>query len=600
MPNFELIIKSMTMKTNRIILFSVLACVLAGCQDKVEYEVRTDVQNKAFYKDLFMDTGMHMSSYRTMPVIDYLSLDYEYFFAPEWTDENQAIQSLAYCGSEEDENGVLLYPDGQPRFKLIYVNGGLASSHGRSLMAKGRNNYRQFVREGGSYIGSCAGAFLASYGLYVEGRTRRGYLGIWPGLANNTGFTDDYSYDIPAESPVLQYYDLGGDNSIEKIHHENGPFFSQWQSVEGTEVLTLNKAEGHQNAGQPGASAYKENVFSGRVIPSGEHPEQVPDGEVRDLMAAYVRYALDGTGVAKAKAALNNGETVMMDKSTGDRDPQHTMIGDKQCHHFVFALPKGATDVCIRLESLKDCNLSLFLADGTFAFRDDAKYKVENAESVKELAFDSLEEGLWYVGVQSEETVECEFGEHGYVYSGKTWLLNGAPYSISVSWNRKSKRVPSVKLAGPEFSGNALLATGADFNEYLKQLIDPKARVSNTDSTITKIVFCTGNNSTEGVRVDDIRSSVPVYASIDDKGTVTVTTPANEIVANADASFMFADFLALTSVENLAAVRTSGTKYFNEMFSGSVNFVKVDSTALFDMSKAETTGDMFLNCKDPE
>lgn len=584
------------MKTRSIVLLSVLACILSGCGSKAVYEVRTDVQNKAFYKDLFMDTGIKMSSYRTMPVIDYLSLDYEYFFATATDDENQGLQNLAYCGSEDDANGVLLYPDGQPRFKIIYVNGGLASNHGCSLMAKGRNNYRQFVREGGSYIGSCAGAFLASYGLYVEAKVRRGYLGIWPGLSNNTGFTADYSYDIPQDSPVLKYYDLGGDNFIEEIHHENGPFFSQWQTVEGTEVLTLNKAEGHPNDGQPGAIAYKENVFSGRVIPSGEHPEQVPDGEVRDLMAAYVRYALDGIGNAKAKAALNNGETVMMDKSTCDRDPQHTMIGDMQCHHFVFALPKDARNVHIRLESLKDCKLSLFLANGTFAFREDAQFKVENTESVKELVFDSLEAGLWYVGVQSEETVVCEFGEHGYAYSGKTWLLNGAPYSICVSWETKSKRTPEVRIAAPECSGNALLATGTDFNEYIRQLVNPDARTVDTDSTITKIVFSPNNPSTEGVRVDDIRSSVPVYASIDEAGVVTVTTAAEKFHANVDVAFMFSDLRALTEIGNLESVCTSGTKYFNEMFIRSVNFTPLDTT-VFDMGKAETSADMFLGCK---
>lgn len=580
------------MKTKSIIILAILVSLTAGCCNK-EYEVRTDVPNKAFYKDLFMDTGILMSSYKTMPVIDYLSLSYEYFFAPANNEENQEIQNRAYCGNEEDANGVLLYPDGQPRFKIIYVNGGLASIHGRSLMAQGRNNYRQFVREGGSYIGSCAGAFLATYGLYAEGLTRRGYLGIWPGLSDNTGFTDDYSYDIPEDSPVLKYYDLGGDNKIDTIHHENGPFFSQWNTVPGTEILAVNDAEGHPSDGQPGVIAYKADALSGRVIPSGEHPEQVKYGEVRDLMAAYVRYAIDGLGAAKAKTALKNGEVWVMDKTTADRDPQHTMIGDKQCHHFVFALPKGAKDVKIRLESLKDCDLSLYLANGTFAFSDDAQYRVENAESVKELSFDTLEEGLWYIGVQSQETVECEFGDNGFVYSGKTWLLNGVPYSISVSW--KGRKGPAVKVAAPEMSGNALLATGADFNEYLKQMSDPKAKVNSKDSVITKIVFRTNDPSTEGVRVDALYSSIPVYASIDN-GVVTVTTSAKEFVANVDASFAFADFLALEKVENLESVNTSETKYFNEMFSGSVNFEELLPIP-FDMGKAETKADMFLDCK---
>lgn len=60
-------------------------------------------------------------------------------------------------GSPEDENGILLYPDGEPRFRMIYVNGGLATQHGRSLGEDGRQRIRDYVAAGGSYLGSCAG-----------------------------------------------------------------------------------------------------------------------------------------------------------------------------------------------------------------------------------------------------------------------------------------------------------------------------------------------------------------------------------------------------------------------------------------------------------
>lgn len=583
----------------QLMLYSLLAIatLAAGCRSNgYDYEVRTDVPNKAFYKDLFMDTGLWMSDYRTMPVVDYLSLDYEYFFAPEPNDTNQVLQELAICGSDEDLNGVLLYPDGEPRFKIIYVNGGLASYHGRSLRAQGRNNYRKFIMNGGGYIGSCAGAFMASFGIADDNETMRGYLGIWPGFADNTDYIVNLAYDLPEDSPALRYYEFGGDRHIDVMKHYNGPFFSQWDSVEGTEVIAVNNAEGYPLDGKAAVIAYKADAFSGVVIPSGGHPEQVPDGEGRDLMAVYVRYAIDGLGAAKVKAALNNGEVRIMDKSTRDNEPLFTMIGDKQCHHFVFALPDGATDIKVRMESMQDCNLSLLLTNGTFAFREDAQYRVENSDKVKELTFDTLDAGLWYVGVQSEETVACEFGEHGYGYSGKTWLLNGAPYSICVSWNQKGKKTPSVKISGPACSGNALLATGTDFNEYVKQMVDRKATVASEDSTVRRIVFRTNDASTLGVRVDDIRSSVPIYASMDDAGTVTVTTSADSFCANVDASYMFVDFLALEGIENLSAIMTSETHYFNDMFKGCINLKDLDISN-FDMTESLSTVNMFMDCK---
>jgi len=590
-------LRNLKFKAISFLAIIVITAAVAGCGDEgYDYEVRTDVPNKAFYKDLFMDTGLWMSAYRTMPVVDYLSLDYEYFFAPEANEVNQSLQENAYCGSEEDLNGVLLYPDGEPRFKIVYVNGGLASYHGRSLRAQGRNIFRRFVSGGGSYIGSCAGAFLASYGLADDNETVRGYLGIWPGFADNTRYMVDLQYDIPEGSPVLQYYDFGGNGRLDFIHHENGPFFSRWDSVEGTEVLAFNRVDNYPSDGWPSVLAYKADTFSGRVIPSGGHPEQVPDGEGRDMMASYVRYAVDGLGAAKVKALLSNGERCVMDKSTADNDPLHTMIGDKQCHHFVFALPKGASDVRIELESLKDCNLSLFLAKGTFAFRQDAQYSVENCDSIKVLEFDKLEEGLWYIAVQSEESVECEFKEHGYKYSGKTWLLNGAPYSICVIWNQKGRHIPSVKIPSPGFTGDARLASGADFNEYVKQLANHSSTVATVDSTIRRIVFKTSDPSSNVTLVSDIRSSIPVYASLDSDGTLTVTTPAAVIFANVDASYMFADLMSLEQIENLGLVNTSSTRFFNDMFNGCIKLEELDISH-FDMSKSETTVNMFSGCK---
>ena len=110
-------------------------------------------------------------------------------------------------------------------------------------------------------------------------------------------------------------------------------------------------------------------------------------------------------------------------------------MGDKQCHNFVFGLPDGAKNIRIRLEVKEDFNVSLRLAKGTFAFKEDAQYSVENGNLVKELTFDTLEKGTWYIGVQCEDTVVNDINStYGLSYSGKLAALNGAPYTIQVSW----------------------------------------------------------------------------------------------------------------------------------------------------------------------
>lgn len=569
-----------------------LLCGTSLAAQEIPVTIRTDVPNKAFYKDLLMDTGVEMSDYKTMPVTDYLNLSTETFFCPETTAENMEIQRRFICGTSEDLNGILLYPDGAPRYRIIYVNGGLASYHGRSLTATGRDRYRQFVAEGGSYIGSCAGAFMASDGMVDKGGyTNYGYLGLWPGLTNDTNVYDIYpTYIIPEDSPLLRYYDFGGDNRVDSMKHWNGPYFEHYDMVPGTEVLARNDYPAYKYHGLPSVIAYKASAATGRVIPCGGHPEQYKDGERRDFMAALVKYALDGLGYARVKGVLHNGETRLMDKYSNEDDPTHARVGDLQCHHFVFGLPEGARDIRIRLEAGEGFNLSLRLAEGTFAFREDAQYAVENGKSVKELRFETLEAGTWYIGVQCEETVTNFFGNHGINYVGRTAVLNGAPYTISVSWK-----------GGPgEASGKAILRTGSDFNEIIKSLASPGfvpgVRPISRDSLIRRIVFRTSDPAAKGTLVSE-RGSAPVYATWDaSTGTITVATPAAEIYANRTASHMFSYLNALEEIEGLSCLNTSQTQYFDSMFAADSSAVKMlhkPDTGLFDKRRARTTGNMF-------
>ena len=409
--------------------------------DQSEVEIRTDVLNKAFYKDLLMNSGIALSAYRTMPCTDRLNLTTETMFVASssgaGTAAEQAAQYACFVKNENDENGILLYPDGEPRYKSVYTNGGLAAGHGRSLLEGGRDHFRTYVNNGGCYMGSCAGSFVACVGVIDTYIAHNGYIGLWPGMADNTStpviITD---YTIPADSPLLRYDDFGGDFRVDSIKHHNGPYFEHYYLVPGTEVLARNDCKVYDKfQGHPSLISYKPSIWRGRLTLLGGHPEQYPDGEGANLMDAVVRYTLDGAGIAKVKAVLRNGAVRHMTKSTQDADPAYTKIGDKQCHHFVFGLPEGAKNIKVRLEALEDFNLSLRLAKGTFAFAEDAQYRVENSDLVKELSFSTLEKGTWYIGVQCEDTVVNDPNStYGISYSGKLAVLNGAPYTIQVSW----------------------------------------------------------------------------------------------------------------------------------------------------------------------
>src|SRR3954467_10807244 len=57
---------------------------------------------------------------------------------------------------EDIRNGVL------KDFDVIVQGGGSGSGQAKALEEKGRENIKQFVKDGGGYIGICAGSYLAS------------------------------------------------------------------------------------------------------------------------------------------------------------------------------------------------------------------------------------------------------------------------------------------------------------------------------------------------------------------------------------------------------------------------------------------------------
>ncbi len=418
-------------------------CAKAGnmaYKDASENVEIPDVLNKAFYKDIYMNSGLFLTTNDTLPVADFLNLEIEHLMdarnSP--TAADYAAQDAAFVGTAEDVNGRLLYPDGGPRYRLFYVRGGGSSDHGFALGSNGRDRFRAYVAAGGTYLGSCAGAYLACRGTTLDANSSGNYTGIWPGHANSLSTQQIYpGHVIPPDSPILKYYDFGGDFYIDSVRHHNGPCFKDYATVPGTEVITrFDIPDSTKMHGHPAIITWKKDKWWGRVTPCGSHPEQVPDGENLLLMAAMVRYNFDGVGIARVKGILHNGEVRYMTKSTEDQDPDYTKIGDKQCHHFVFALPEGAKNVRVRVESLEKYQLSLFLAKGTFAFEDDAQYKSQGVQTGKELYFPTLEAGTWFVGVQCESvpTLVDNHGTYGTVYSN-TGILNGAPYTVKVSWD---------------------------------------------------------------------------------------------------------------------------------------------------------------------
>ena len=407
-----------------------------------------------YYKDVFMDSGIYMIDRSDLPATRFLGLSMETFIAApyypsELTIMDTIIQKELICGNPWDENGILLYPDGEPRFRMIYMNGGLATKHGSSLTQKGRENMRKFIENGGSYVGSCAGMFLASNGVYEEGKEyapNKSYLSIWPGTTHHTELIDSYtSVKLSEDSPLLKYYDFGGDLMIDSLRHSNGGYAYYGEGgiiPEGTEPLlrfvydtvSIDSKTRHIHD-QVCTWAYKKNEESGRVVITGSHPEGVAEGERLELMAAMMQYAMDGNGIETIKGELIPGELREMKKSTADSDPLYTKIGDLQYHHFKVNVPANAQKLVISLKGYdkkEDFDLSLCAKAGEFAFHHNTDIKDVSQGCRKDLIIDAPQAGEWYISVRCENTVETRNGQYGTEYVKGREVLNGVPYSIKV------------------------------------------------------------------------------------------------------------------------------------------------------------------------
>lgn len=449
----------------KVLTFAIAAVALFASQD---------ICKAQYYKDLFQDSGINLTSREDLPAARFLGLSYETYYSAKHspmalTVKDTIEQTALMVGSTIDENGVLLYPDGAPRFKMIYVNGGRATKHGNSLTPKGIENIRTFVANGGSYVGSCAGSFIASAGNETfkaepgtagkkgkvtrnyDGKQKKEYFGVYPG---RTVSTDDLNQEytgmkVEKDSPLLKYYDFGGDMYIDSVYHNGGSWIAEepYTMVPGTEILLRydyvpEKEQARIDrgsfpiTGKVSCWAYKKDGKTGRVVLIGSHPEGVTKGDQLELTAAMFQYAMDGAGRPEIKGELKNGEPRRMVKATVENDPAYTRIGDKQYHHFNVVIPKNARNVKVVLESpYKNEDLYLTMTKNDFAFLANSRYHDITLGCDKEMKFDKIEAGMWFIGVHCATTVETVKTDYGVAYTGHLEVLNGVPYTLTITWD---------------------------------------------------------------------------------------------------------------------------------------------------------------------
>lgn len=226
---------------------------------------------------------------------------------------------------------------------------------------------------------------------------------------------------VREDSPLLKYYDFGGDGYVSNVRHNGGGFAASYPT--GTEVLALfDYPEDNRINLQPSIWAYKNDEANGRIVLTGSHPEEGTSGELLDLASAMILYALDGQGLTPLKGVLKSGRPLAMERPS-------EKIGDYQCHHYAFWVPEGAESVNIIVKQELESNLMLRLNKEGFAYAGCCNFESNTGS----LSVKGLDPGLWYASVQCMTTVVAEDTEFGTVYTNRLEVLNGVPYSISLS-----------------------------------------------------------------------------------------------------------------------------------------------------------------------
>ena len=406
-------------------------------------------QNHGYYKELFMNGGIALTSRRTLPAADVLGLKME-FFASATGEKISAVDTLTqqqiFCGYSEDSNGWLLYPDGAPRYRAIYVNGGSAGKHAVSLTEQGRKRIQEFVAAGGSYVGTCAGAYFATAGSKRNGKgviNRKIYLHLWPGIMHSTHLNKSQTpLRIERKSPLLRYYDFGGDYVVDSVRHNGGGYALGEEAgalPEKTEVLARYVFKNNSNVqidNKPAIWAYKGGENSGRAVLIGSHPEAIKRGERLELMSAALLYAMDGNAKPQVKGVLTPNQLREMCLKTEDNKPEYTRIGDRQYHHFEITVPKHCQRLVISLNGYKgEDNFDLILCAKSkeLAFAHNAPWKVETKGCNKELVIEKPKAGKWFISVYCATAVGSFVDEFGTTYTGRTDVLNGVPYSVKAT-----------------------------------------------------------------------------------------------------------------------------------------------------------------------
>ncbi|MBL8025244.1 MAG: hypothetical protein JNL74_02475, partial [Fibrobacteres bacterium] len=360
--------------------------------------VITSFGAEGFFKDYFHDQGYHLSGQKHN---DHIKTFLNYSIEPNFTTTSSFTKNRIN-GTAIDSNGVLLYPDNSPRFRIYYHSGGYFSHLDDCGGAIAHDRLRTFVANGGSWVGSCAGAGAASLAAYPGGTAM---VGVYPHYYQDRG--DRFLSDIKIMDmthPIAIYYNnfLGyRDSIVDSTWFLSGGYFPD--NVDPpynfTTFLAKSVTPGYSISDKWAIVCYKDtnHINSGRVVLSGAHPEAGRSYTKKGkFFAAMCKFAAEGNGAPKIKGMLLNNLSRTMNDNTKSG---YEKIGDKQYHHFTVFVPEEAETLEVTIAGETGYDFNLYLKKGGFAFTSNSLKSATGLGENKVIILtksEGLSKGLWY------------------------------------------------------------------------------------------------------------------------------------------------------------------------------------------------------------
>jgi len=211
-------------------------------------------------------------------------------WAPLVTAAQVLVQALGYSWEYIDADDVN-NNDLSDYYKLIFFPGGWAGGYNEYINETGYQNIRDFLAEGGAYIGMCAGSFFVSDIVHWRENTGTNTpqevydypLDIWPGISDGA-ILDFQPWDSSLQTgctflPGARMVDLKVDrslmpesNPVVNVLYYGGPIYrppnGKWTNEE---IIARYDMDGFSGDEEPAMIIFP--YGNGRVFLSAVHPE---------------------------------------------------------------------------------------------------------------------------------------------------------------------------------------------------------------------------------------------------------------------------------------------------------------------------------------